>query len=529
VARSAYARGEPSANDQAGEFSDDLDAELLKVAGVCLLASIMAILDTTVVIVAQQTFVLEFSATQAVVAWTMTGYTLSLAMVLPLTGWGADRFGTKRLFLGSLLFFSLGSLLCAMAPNINLLVTFRMLQGIGAGMLVPLPVMILTRKAGPNRLGRLMAVTGIPMMFAPIAGPVLGGWLIDSFGWRWIFLINLPIGLLAFALGAVLLPKDKPAPVESFDIIGMLLLCPGLATMLYGLSSIPARGTAVDSHVYIAASIGLLLIVAFVFHALRRPHHPLVDLRLFKNRAVTLANVTLFLFAVAFFGVELLIPGYFQQVLGQTRTQAGWHLIPIALGAVPSMPIAGRYIDKRGSSKVVLVGITLVAAGMGAFAYGVAQRSSYTPVLLLALAVMGMGMGCTLTPVSAAAMRALRPPEVARGSMLLHVNRQVGGALGSALMSATLTAQLNRSDNISVAGQADIKKGVTASDLSNLSQRMVPPDLMERVTDDLPHAYAVVFMVAVGLVVFAVTPALFLPRRSVQSPPNLSTPPVREQ
>jgi len=182
---------------------DNLDARLLRIAGVCVLASVMAILDATVVSVAQRTFIAQFETTQAVVAWTMTGYTLALATVIPLTGWAADRFGTKRLFMGSVLFFTLGSLLCAMAPTITLLVAFRVVQGLGGGMLMPLTFTILTREAGPKRLGRLMAVLGIPMLLGPIGGPILGGWLIDTYAWEWIFLINLPIGLLALVLAAV--------------------------------------------------------------------------------------------------------------------------------------------------------------------------------------------------------------------------------------------------------------------------------------------------------------------------------------
>src|SRR3954463_12049470 len=150
------------------DYPDNLDAGLLKIAGVCVLAAVMAILDTTVVSVAQRTFITEFESTQAVVAWTMTAYTLALATVIPLTGWAADRFGTKRLFMASVFFFTLGSLLCAMAPNITMLVAFRVIQGLGGGMLMPLTFTILTREAGPKRLGRLMAVLGIPMLLGPI-------------------------------------------------------------------------------------------------------------------------------------------------------------------------------------------------------------------------------------------------------------------------------------------------------------------------------------------------------------------------
>src|ERR1700744_188975 len=165
------ANDEPAADDLA-EYPDSLDAGLLRIAGVCILASVMALLDGTVVSVAQRTFIAEFGSTQAVVGWTITGYTLGQATVIPLAGWASDRFGTKRLFLGATLWFTLASLLCSMASNINELIVFRVIQGLGGGMLVPLTLIILTREAGPRRLGRLMAVLGIPMLLGPMCGPV---------------------------------------------------------------------------------------------------------------------------------------------------------------------------------------------------------------------------------------------------------------------------------------------------------------------------------------------------------------------
>src|SRR3984893_3188154 len=185
------ANDEPAADDLA-EYPDSLDAGLLRIAGVCILASVMALLDGTVVSVAQRTFIAEFASTQAIVAWTITGYTLGQATVIPLAGWASDRFGTKRLFLGAVLWFTLASLLCSMASNITELIAFRAIQGLGGGILVPLTLIILTREAGPRRLGRLMAVLGIPMLLGPMCGPVLGGWLIGAYGWQWIFAIQCP-------------------------------------------------------------------------------------------------------------------------------------------------------------------------------------------------------------------------------------------------------------------------------------------------------------------------------------------------
>ena len=190
-----------------------------------------------------------------------------------------------------------------------------------------------------------MAVLGVPMLLGPISGPILGGWLIDDFSWVWIFLINVPIGVLAIAAAAVILPKDDPTPTESFDLVGMLLMSPGLALFLYGVSTIPDEGTALTGKVLIPAAIGAVLIAAFVWHAFR-PAHPLIDLRLFRDRRLTVAVVTMFLFAVAFFGALLLVPTYFLQVRGEGTLKAGVLLAPQGLGAMLTMPIAGRLTDR---------------------------------------------------------------------------------------------------------------------------------------------------------------------------------------
>ena len=378
------ANAEPAADDLA-EYPDSLDAGLLRIAGVCILASVMAILDGTVVSVAQRTFIAEFASTQAVVAWTITGYTLGQATVIPLAGWASDRFGTKRLFMGAALWFTLASLLCSMASNITQLIAFRVIQGLGGGILVPLTLIILTREAGPRRLGRLMAVLGIPMLLAPMCGPVLGGWLISAYGWQWIFRINLPVGVILLVLAALIFPRDRPRPSEAFDFVGMLLLSPGLATLLFGISSVPRRGTFTDNHVWLPGLIGIALITAFVLHALHRADHPLIDLALFKNRAVTLSNSAMFTFSVGFFGAVLVIPSYLQQLLHETPLQSGLQLIPQGLGAMLTMPLAGTLMDKRGPRNVLLVGITAIATGLTVFAYGAWQQAEYLPILMVGL------------------------------------------------------------------------------------------------------------------------------------------------
>ncbi len=339
---------------------------VLKIASVVVLGAIMSILDVTVVSVALTTFAEDFETSYATVAWTMTAYTLALATVIPVTGWAADRFGTKRLYMTALVLFVLGSVACAMAWDITSLIGFRVLQGLGGGMLMPLGMTIMTRAAGPDRVGRVMAVLGIPMLLGPIGGPILGGWLIEAASWHWIFLINLPIGIIALAAAFIILPSDKAKPSESFDFLGMILLSPGLALFLFGVSSIPEVGTVASARVLVSAGIGLALIIAFVFHALNKDH-PLIDLHLFKNRQLTTAVITTSLFIVAFMGAGLLFPSYFIQVGGHTTLAAGLLMAPQGLGAMVTMPIAGRLVDKIGPGKIVLTGLPLILIGLGVF------------------------------------------------------------------------------------------------------------------------------------------------------------------
>ncbi|MGH3961253.1 DHA2 family efflux MFS transporter permease subunit [Mycobacterium sp.] len=511
------------------DHPDKLDAGLLRITGVCVLARIMVILDITIVSVAQRTFITQFGSTQAVVAWTITGYTLALATVIPMAGWAADRVGTKRLFLGSVLAFACGSLLCAMAPNITALIAFRVLEGLGGGMLLPLKYTILTREAGPRRLGRLMAALAIPTLLGPVCGPVLGGWLIGMLDWQWIFLINVPTGLIVFVIAGIVLPKDQPTTVGSFDLVGMLLLSPGLAAFLYGLSSVPGRGTVADFHVWMPATVGLGLITGFVFHALYRADHPLIDLRLFKIPVVALAAAGMFFYDAAVHGAVLLLPSYLQQVLHQTPLQSGVHLIPKGLGAMLTVLIAGAITDKRGPRRIVSAGVVLIAMGMSIFTYGVSQQAPYRPILLAGLAIIGMGMGCIMVPLSTAAMRVLRPDQVARGSTLISVNMQAAASVGTALMAVILTSQFNRSENVSAANKLailradDARRGVPL-DSSALPRHVLAPDFTGNVLHDLSHAYAAVFAVAVVLVALAFIPVAFLPENPVA--PVLQQPPL---
>ncbi|ORI15960.1 MFS transporter [Rhodococcus sp. 1163] len=473
--------------------SGKLDSAVLKVAGVVVLGAIMSILDVTVVSVALPTFMEVFDATYATVAWTMTGYTLALATVIPLTGWAADRFGTKRLYITALILFVLGSVLCSFAWDITTLIAFRVLQGLGGGMLMPLGMTIMTRAAGPERIGRVMAVLGVPMLLGPISGPILGGWLIETASWHWIFLINVPIGAIALVAAITIFPKDKPTPSESFDFLGMLMLSPGLALFLFGVSSIPETGTILSARVLVSAIAGLALIGLFVLHALRT-EHPLIDLRLFANKSLTVAVVTMTLFTVAFMGAGLLFPSYFLQIRGETTLAAGLLLAPQGIGAMLTMPLAGTLADRIGPGKVVLVGMVFISAGMAVFTQ-VGPDTSYV-LLLGALFVMGMGLGSTMMPIMTAALQTLTHHEVARGSTLMNIVQQTAGSIGTAVMSVVLTNQIK-----------------------NVAQATSPADAL----DISASAFGTTFTVALVLILLTFVPAYFLPRKKIEARVDVDT------
>jgi EmrB/QacA subfamily drug resistance transporter len=472
-----------------------LDRKLLAVAAVVVLGAVMSILDTTVVNVAINTLGRDFNTSLSTIQWIVTGYTLALATVIPVTGWAADRFGTKRLYMLSIVLFVAGSALSGAAWSAGSLIAFRVLQGLGGGMLMPAGMTILTRAAGPQRVGRVMAIIGVPMLMGPILGPILGGWLVDSVSWRWIFFINLPIGVAAFVFSLRILPKDTPQPAQRFDALGLCLLSPGLALLIYGLAESSSSGGFGAAKVLIPALAGVILLVAFVRHALHTPD-ALIDLHLFANRTFAAAAGTLILMVISVFGAMLLLPLYFQAVRGESALQSGLLLAPQGLGAMLVMPIAGQLTDRTGVGRIVLVGLSLVALSTLALTQ-LAGDTSYW-ALSAALFVMGMGMGSSMMPLMSGAMQTLRRAAVARASTALNIIQQVGASIGTAVMSVILVASLN-----------DRLPGAPAG--GGLGQSGA--GLSQRTRDLMSGAFAHTYWYALGLLALALVAALMLPRR----------------
>ncbi len=423
-----------------------MDRALMLVAGTVVLGVIMSILDVTVVNVALQDLSREFSSPLTTVQWVATGYTLALATVIPLTGWAADRFGTKRLYMTSIVLFLAGSVLSAFAWSAESLIAFRVLQGLGGGMLMPAGMTILTRAAGPQRVGRIMGVIGIPMLMGPILGPIIGGFLVDNASWRWIFLINVPIGAAALLMSFRVLPRDVPQPAHRLDWLGMLLLSPGLAAVIYGLAESNSAGGFGHPEVYGPMIAGATAVAAFFAHAVRHPETALIDTRLFRNRTYSASLVTQGMSAVALFGGMLLMPLYLQAVRGETAMATGLLLAPQGLGAMITMPIAGRLTDRVGTGRIVPVGLVLVAL---AFA-GLTQLSATESYWLVGanLFVLGLGMGATMMPTFSGAIQTLRRSAIARATTTLNINQQVAASIGTSVLSVILAGKLSNGGGV---------------------------------------------------------------------------------
>src|SRR5947199_210212 len=331
---------------------EGLGREILVLAGVVILGTIMTVLDLTVVNVAIPTLARDLGASIPAIQWVMTGYMLAFATVIPLTGWAAERFGARRAWIFALLVFLAGSVLAGAAWSLESLIAFRILQGLGAGMILPVGQTILAQAAGPERMGRVMSLIGVPMLLAPVFGPVLGGAIVDSVSWRWIFYLNLPVGALALLAAVRLLPEATPRLGQRLDLRGLVLLSPGIALFLYGVSEAGHAG-GFDATRAAVTAVGAALVVLFVGHALARGRGALIDLSLFGRRGFAAAAATNFLLPVALFGALILLPLYYQVVRQQSPLDVGLLLIPQGVGAAVAMPIAGWMTDKLGARLVV--------------------------------------------------------------------------------------------------------------------------------------------------------------------------------
>lgn len=417
-----------------------VDPKVMRVAMVLIVGALAVVFDTTIVSVALRTLATQLHTSIATIQWVSTGYLLALGVTIPLVGWAQNRFGGKRVWMFALLVFLAGSIGSSLAWGAYSLIAFRVVQGIGGGLMLPLMATLVMQAAGGESLGRTMSVVSLPAVLGPILGPVLGGVILNWLDWRWLFYVNVPFCVVGFLLAWKMLPADAQVVRRPLDVVGFMLLSPGIVGILYGLSNASKTDGFARPDVYAPLMIGVALLLAFVIYAKRLGERALVDVRLFAHRAVASASALLFLSGAALYGAMLLLPLYFQDIRGVDALGAGLLLVPQGIGTFFSRSLAGRLTDALGAKWVSMIGFVIVGAATVPFAFAIASTSEW--ILMAALLVRGFGLGAVTIPLMTAAFVGLERPDVPHASILTRIAQQVGGSFGVALLAVILDGAL---------------------------------------------------------------------------------------
>jgi EmrB/QacA subfamily drug resistance transporter len=408
----------------------------IAVSIVFVMAMFMAIMDVTIVNVALPTLARDFNVNPSHIDSVVVGFLVSLAVFIPASGWLGDRFGTKRIFLLALVIFTAASALCGLSQSLTQLVIFRILQGVGGGMLTPVGMAMLFRTFPPAERVRASRILIVPTAFAPALGPVLGGLLVTDASWRWVFYVNLPIGVIAITFGMLFLHEHREPDAGRFDAGGFMLAGVGLASLMYSLSEGPIRGWSSPLILGLGA-VGVVLLSVLVWYELRIDA-PMIDLRLVGNRLFRATTVVIFITTAAFLGTLYLVALFFQDGLGLSALAAGLSTFPEALGVMVGAQFATRTYSALGPRRVMVVGLSCLAGVM--LLLDLVGFSTNLWLVRLIMFALGLAISHVFVPSQAAAFATISPASTGRASMLFNTSRQVGGALGVALLTTVISA-----------------------------------------------------------------------------------------
>jgi EmrB/QacA subfamily drug resistance transporter len=464
---------------------------IIKICLIMMVGIIAPAMDATIVDVALQTIGTEMKTSISVVQWIATAYILAMGITVPLAGWLDNRFSIKKIYIIALIIFFAGSILSALSWNIQSLVVFRIIQGSGAGILLPTLQSAIIQYAWGQKLGSLMAIIGVPMLIVPILGPVIGGFIVNSLPWRWIFYVNIPICIIALLL-TFYLPKTAPInDKQRPDIIGMLLSSAFFILFVLAISEIsPSGGTFVISSFMIPLVMGSICLIIFIIYSLKTKEEPAIDIRLYKLTSFSASSILFFTSAIISTGTLLILPLFFQEVKGENSFIAGLMLAPQGIGMILTRGIAGKLTDRIGARYVVIAGLIIVAAGTVPFLF--AGTETNTVFLIAAMLIRGAGLGAVTIPIMASVYDELKQEEITHGTIVTRILQQIGGAFGTAILTVQYQLYL---------------PGGTVS------------------PESASTALHFVFAWSVGFTLISIIPALLLPYRR---PSNVSTkPPVQ--
>jgi DHA2 family multidrug resistance protein len=408
-----------------------------------MFGTFMAVLDATVVNVGLPRIMASFGVGLDKIEWVITAYMLAMAVMLPTSGWLADRYGYKRMYFIGLLLFTSGSALCAMSVNENMLIISRVIQGLGGGTIQPLGMAIITREFPVKQRGIALGFWAIAAAASVSFGPMIGGFLIDNFSWHLIFNVNIPIGILAMLFTIIIQSEHKSHFRRKFDIVGFISVIIFLPLTLYTLS----EGNALDNsagwhapHILLFAAISLIALVVFLSTELTIKE-PLIDLKLLKNRNFGLGNIIMIFFSLGMFGSTFLMPVYLQNAMGYTALQAGSVFLPVGIIQGIVAPISGRISDKLNAKLPGLTGVILMA-----FSFYLNTKLSFLSEMhsiMISLYIRGLAMGLLFTSLSTVSLLEIPKEKMAQAAGIANSIRQLGGSLGVAILATLLTTRIN--------------------------------------------------------------------------------------
>ncbi|TDF98294.1 DHA2 family efflux MFS transporter permease subunit [Paenibacillus piri] len=402
-----------------------------------ILAVFMAILDTSIVNVAVPKMMAVFSVSQTEIQWVLTAYSLVVGALIPITGYLGDRFGYKRVFVYSVLVFTIGSALCSAAWSNNSMIVFRIIQAIGGGAVMPVSMVMLFRMFPPEKRGMAMGMFGISVMFAPALGPTLSGYIVEYLDWRLIFSINVPIGIIDVFLAVSVLKEYKVDQPGKFDVWGFLTSSTGLATLLYGVGIVADKGWS-DKEVVIYLTIAAVCLIAFVIIELN-VKRPMLDLSLLKNFTFTITLLISSTAMVILMGSLFLLPVFLENVAGLSPIQTGLVLLPQAIVSGLMMPIAGALFDRIGAKPLAVIGMIITAYGL--YLTRQLDVSTSFSTIIGWLMIRAVGVGLVMMPVQTAGMNTVPMHKMGQGTALSNAIRQVSASFGIAWLALMFSNQ----------------------------------------------------------------------------------------